>query len=301
MQRINDYALYELAGHLKQLAKYDDETPKTDVWLDARQARVALDSLLNGHPVTIEFCQDAAQNIRDCINNFFLTDDEGNDLKPFAMDEGETVDKWVFFRYRRLLREFETVFATELREMATYFVPRRGIYHTPSLVDHADNAFPIEIQPFIPDKSKEDWRSAGRCLAFSLYSASGFHVTRAVEGALEHYYREFCKPKKPTLHGWQDYIDALEKVSIPPARLKKTIAEIKQMKDDYRNPIAHPRIVLSETDARMLFDNGESVIISMASEIMDAGLAAASAAGASAAAAAAPLAAAAAAPASATS
>jgi len=29
----------------------------------------------------------------------------------------------------------------------------------------------------------------------------------------------------------------------------------------------HPRVILTEIDARMLFDNGESVIIAMAAEI----------------------------------
>ena len=39
------------------------------------------------------------------------------------------------------------------------------------------------------------------------------------------------------------------------------------MKDDYRNPIMHPRVVLTESDARMLFNNGESLIIAMAQEL----------------------------------
>ncbi len=42
------------------------------------------------------------------------------------------------------------------------------------------------------------------------------------------------------------------------------------MKDDYRNPIMHPRQVLTETDARMLFANGESLIMAMAQEIAEA-------------------------------
>ena len=95
MQRINDYALYELAGHLKQLAKYDDKIPKTDVWLDATQARAALDKLLNGDPVTIEFCQGAAKSIRDCINNLFLKDSEGGNINPFEVGEESMMDKWV--------------------------------------------------------------------------------------------------------------------------------------------------------------------------------------------------------------
>lgn len=51
----------------------------------------------------------------------------------------------------------------------------------------------------------------------------------------------------------------------PPS--EKTRAELKRMKDDYRNPVAHPRVTLEESDARMLFANGESLIIAMAQEL----------------------------------
>jgi hypothetical protein len=157
-----------------------------------------------------------------------------------------------------------------MREAATYYVPRRGIFFTPALVDSADETFPVDIRGSLPEKTKTDWKAAGRCLAFNLLSASGFHVARAVEGMLEAYYQLFCNQSGGTLNGWNDYIIELEKslkngnVPIPSA---KTIAELKQMKDDYRNPIMHPRVVLSEPDARMLFANGESLIIAMAQEI----------------------------------
>jgi hypothetical protein len=52
-----------------------------------------------------------------------------------------------------------------------------------------------------------------------------------------------------------------------PAPTEKTLAEIRQMKDDYRNPVVHPRVVLTEADARMLYANGESLIIAMAQEL----------------------------------
>ena len=40
------------------------------------------------------------------------------------------------------------------------------------------------------------------------------------------------------------------------------------MKDDYRNPIMHPRVVLTESDARMLFNNGEmSLTIALLSSL----------------------------------
>ncbi len=89
---------------------------------------------------------------------------------------------------------------------------------------------------------------------------------------LELYYQKFSGKPDATLNGWNDYIVELDKIakSNPkpnPCPSAKTLAELKQMKDDYRNPIAHPRVDLTEGDARMLFNNGESLIICMAQDL----------------------------------
>lgn len=143
-----------------------------------------------------------------------------------------------------------------------------GIFDTPALVDAADECFPKDIRPHIPQKSIADWRAAGRCLAFNLLSASGFHVARAVEGTLELYYQLYTSSPGETLNGMYDYIKELEKLKAPsPVPEQKTLAELEQIRKDYRNPLMHPRVVLSESDAKMLFNNGESLIIAMGQEI----------------------------------
>jgi hypothetical protein len=122
----------------------------------------------------------------------------------------------------------------------------------------------------IPQKTREDWKSAGRCLAFNLLSAAGFHTARAVEGTMEAYYQLFSSKPGATLVSWHEYIKALREIAAKkpnPTPQEKTLAELDQMRADYRNPIMHPRVVLSEADARMLFANGESLIIAMAQEI----------------------------------
>lgn len=156
-----------------------------------------------------------------------------------------------------------------MSELSTYFVPQRGIYSTVALIDFADQTFPPDIYGHVPEKTKDNWKSAGRCLAFNLLSATGFHVARAVEATLEVYYQLYTG-RTETLGGWNDYIKALEAVLVSgakPTPVEKTLAELRQMKDDYRNPIVHHRVTLSENDARMLFNNGESLIIAMAEEI----------------------------------
>ena len=160
-----------------------------------------------------------------------------------------------------------------MREAATYRVPQRGIYHTPLLVDSAHEVFPNDLSNFIPSKTMEDWKAAGRCLAFGIFSGSGFHVARGVEGILESYYQLFCDRGDKTLNGWREYIEALEKAKNSgqkPAPSEKILSELIQMKDDYRNPLMHPRVVLNEADAHMLFMNGASLIIAMAQEIREA-------------------------------
>jgi hypothetical protein len=157
-----------------------------------------------------------------------------------------------------------------MSELTTYFVPPKGIYSTAALIDSADSSFPSDIFGCIPEKAKIDWRAAGRCLAFTLYSASGFHVARAVEGVMELYYQLFSGNPGKILRSWDDYHKALDKIAAAkpsPSPEEKTLVEFDQMRRDYRNPIVHPRVSLTEADARILFNNGESLIIAMASEI----------------------------------
>ena len=203
--------------------------------------------------------------------DFYFKEDDGEGgrkNKYPASKETMDFEDWMF-GLGDAIKKFEIIFATEMNQISTYVIPQKGIFDTAKLVDFADQAFPSEIAGHIPEQAKADWKAAGRCLAFNLQSATGFHVARAVEATLEVYYQLFTG-KTNALHGWNDYIKALEgviKSGATPAPTSKTLAELLQMKDDYRNPIVHPRVTLTESDARMLFDNGESLIIAMAGEI----------------------------------
>jgi hypothetical protein len=237
-----------------------------------------MQKLIKGDPIPLGVSLGKAQELLDRIDSlmdsrFRTKNEKGETVFRFPEDSDAPLNSWQVDWIKTSISEFETVFAEEMRETATYFVPRRGIYHTPALVDAADATFPVHLQPFIPKKAKDDWRAAGRCLAFNLLSASGFHVARAVEACLEAYYQLFSGKPGETLHGWKSYIDALGKIadgSPTPCPLRKTLVELDQMREDYRNPIVHPRVVLSEGDARMLFANGESLIIAMAQELSEA-------------------------------
>jgi hypothetical protein len=275
VERINQFSFYQLGSALRSMATYAGETsPHTVVW-DLWRAQRQIDELIDGKPIPLGVCRTAAKSLKEAMDytdeSHFREKDEKGNMKVFVpASDAPKIPPWEFVAIKDALTKFETVFSAEMGEATTYFVPRRGIFYTPDLVDKADNSFPESIRGHIPDKARVDWRSAGRCLAFNLLSASGFHVARAVEGTLELYYQLFSGNSGATLKTWNDYHQALIKIAATkptPAPAEKTLAEFVQMKDDYRNPIMHPRIMLTESDARMLFDNGESLIIAMAEEI----------------------------------
>lgn len=63
-------------------------------------------------------------------------------------------------------------------------IQRIGIYHTALLVNRADEVFAPEVLDRLSERTRAEWRSAGRCLAFNLHTACGFHLLRAAESAM---------------------------------------------------------------------------------------------------------------------
>jgi hypothetical protein len=278
VERFNQFLFFEMGKNFANLAKHEgDVAPLTLIW-DFWAAKGTLVALLNGTIIPIGISISKGRELLGAMTelevaHFTEVDEKGEQQYQFPGPNDRPVQQWRLNYLKRLFSEFEMIFQEEMKETATYYVPRKGIYYTPALVDSADETFPEELLPYIPQKAREDWKAAGRCLAFNLLSASGFHAARAVEAMLEGYYQLFSGKQGKTLNGWADYKDALEKIisgGADPAPQKKTLAELDQMRLDYRNPIMHPRIVLNEADARMLFANGESLIIAMAQEVADA-------------------------------
>ena len=278
MERINSFSFYDIGKDFKAIESLPESVHPQSLFWVLSNARVAISRALDGKPIPLGISRGKAVSFRDALESLWsrtfmtATDANGQPEFKYPEDSAPNVQGWELSWIKRALGEFETVFAEEMKETATYFVPRRGIYWTPALVDTADELFPESLRGHIPQKTKDDWKAAGRCLAFNLLSASGFHVARAVEGTLEAYYQLFSGNAGQTLNNWHDYKVALDKIvaqSSTPRPNAKTLAELDQMRQDYRNPIVHPRVVLSEPDSRMLFANGESLIIAMAQEICE--------------------------------
>jgi hypothetical protein len=276
VERINQFTFYEIGQRLKALSVREGEIrPDFALLMELLAAQNTIEELLKDKPLPISVSRPAAMALCEAVRNvirphYYRQNEAGETAFAFPADDAKPLEVWQWNLVKTAIGTFETVLRAELEAIATYFVPRRGIYWTPALVDSADESFPKHLLGHISDKTREDWRAAGRCLAFHLLSASGFHVARAVEGQIELYYQLFTGKPGATLKSWHEYAKEIKDIAAAnpkPAPSAKTLAEFTQMKDDYRNPIMHPRVSLKESDARMLFDNGESLIIAMAEEI----------------------------------
>ncbi|MFC2016707.1 hypothetical protein ACFLUF_03230 [Chloroflexota bacterium] len=76
-----------------------------------------------------------------------------------------------------------------------------------------------------------------------------------------------CKSPKPKekLSSWAAYITKLDRVG--DSEVKEAVAMLRQIKDQHRNLIMHPELVLSPHEAFTLFEIAQCVIIAMAEKL----------------------------------
>ena len=164
--------------------------------------------------------------------------------------------------------EFETALRHGLDGLPTYVVERVGIYDADYLLTKADDAFPADLRPYIPAKSLDDFKKAGSCLAFELYTASGFHGFRALDEALRAYCTHFTGGL-PKQGDWGSFIREIRSVPVGSARMPntRTVDLIDRIRAEDRNPLIHPETDLDALQANTTFDLCRTAITFMAMDI----------------------------------
>ncbi len=81
---------------------------------------------------------------------------------------------------------FNSAIGLELGRAPTFFVTPKGVYDTDSLINDGSSVYG-DLQDYLPNETIEDTSQAARCLAFTLPTASGFHMARATEAVAKKY------------------------------------------------------------------------------------------------------------------
>lgn len=270
MKKVEQYKLVEVGEALQKIRDLPGKPTVLQIFTPIVEARRPINALLNGEPFELGICRPAAVKLDNALHDIYRHHfQDGTGKFQFPDDPNEEAHWWSVHEVRSALAEFDAIFRAELEATTVYAMEQHGIYSIPMLADDADRVVPTELKPCLNEKAIGDLKACGRCLAFGLPTASGFHAARAVEAVLEDYYRHLAGGTG-TLRSWDDYKKALDKALATgktPCPSQRVINAIGQMKDDFRNPVAHPRIVLTEADALVLFGLAQSAIIGMLQEM----------------------------------
>jgi hypothetical protein len=261
MEKLNLPFFYQLGAQLSPLTEFiPDDNNRAAIYLAAYLAKGPIAELMTSKSfATLTVCRAAGGQFLNAIVDVQKWISE-TPIDKFRAKDTEADTKFEILINKA--KEFETILLAELQTLGTYHVTQKGIYSTAGLVDNTENMLPDSIRLKVEQNVVDELRQSGRCLAFDVPTASGFHILRATEIVLHEYYLDVRKPEnKERLENWGAYIASLQKSNDP--NVKETVALLQQIKDNDRNLIMHPERILSSDDAFILFEIAKSAIMAM--------------------------------------
>lgn len=270
MNKINLPFFYQLGTQLNPLTKMKVAPEnRIHIVIAASPVRDSINNLLDWG-AGLKVCQASGRAIIAAIDEIGKWSAAA---QPESYSKEDVAVDWQFQQVIDKAKTFETVLSEELKTLSAYSASKKGIYSTSDLIEQAANTFPSSVLERLSKPVVQEVREAGRCLAFDVPTASGFHMLRATEGVLHEYYIAICKPeKKSRLDNWGAYITALYKFTKEETntdteiqkQVKKVLALLQQIKDQDRNLIMHPEITLSANEAFVLFEITKGLIMALA-------------------------------------
>ena len=242
MIRVSLSYIFELATKLDRLSSLPDrDIPWDDLWLDFYVAKGALDQLYQ-QTFYAPYLRSSYASANSLSGK--LEAELSNE------DRKRVLDRFIVWNVRDAYRQFKIVLLADLGILHSYFVTQKGGFDTLSLLAFGENLFPPELLSKVPE-ALFDAREAGKCLAFELPTACGFHVFRATETVLRKYYMQVTgSTAPPKVRNIGVYLNAMKQKKVGD---EKITSALKQVADLYRNPIIHPDAVLTPEEAIGVF------------------------------------------------
>lgn len=177
--------------------------------------------------------------------------------------------------------KFYQVFEQEAEDANVFIAIPIGAYSTSVLLTNASSHLSEPAQKVVDDGVKEDLDEAGRCLAFDLWTACGFHALRAVEATARFYHREVTGvaltdvPIGTLIYGDQKnhpgsglVVQHAKEGNSHESQLGLAISLLSQINAIYRRPIMHPKMSLGAIEAKFVFDTAAIAISAMVTDAL---------------------------------
>ena len=222
--------LYGLGQAIKPLHDIKKEDHYLEIWMKCYTARQSLETFISNSVYTnaIRIMVEPANALINTLNEI------GGKLPKVAAKEPK-IEPPELYNLQKHLQEFESVFRAELKIGNLFLATPKGAYDLRILIANGESIFPTSCQTLLTEVALKDVREGARCLAFELYTASGFHFHRANESVILRYLKALNVnvPKNKNL---STYLKALEDAKAP----KQIVSCLRDLKDMHRNPLMHP-------------------------------------------------------------
>ncbi len=107
-----------------------------------------------------------------------------NELRSWQRGEQDAVQLPAL---RQRVQYFATVLMEEMDRTHVYTATDKGNLSVDKLVEGASGGYPPVVLALLDKWMKDEIDAAGKCLAFTLYTACGFHILRSVEIGIKGY------------------------------------------------------------------------------------------------------------------
>lgn len=253
MEQINCYAFINLGVALQNCYNYAPLQLK--LWSQSPlKARQALIAMLRGEvKFKLDESQNAAVELAAILNEIMVA---------HAMNPEGTLTEGQVSRFNSALYTFDQAIQLELGRSPIFYVTPKGVFDTRALIGRASAVYEGYTDR-LPAETIADTDQAGRCLAFTLPTAAGFHIARATEAVIRQYMTAYgCPPPKESQRNWGRYAEALKARGAD----AKIVHHLDQLRDLHRNPLVHPEVTLTMQEALSLWGMCVSLIQAMTAE-----------------------------------
>ena len=259
MMRVNGSSLYHLGEDLQPLYTLQPG-PLVDSLVRLKTARARLDQFLHFSVFKPRTALAKGEELLEHIDTMVAEGEKEQKGGPIS-----DISDADIAHLHDILRAFGSVLTAELNVSNLYLVfPKRG-YNITELINDATVLFPPDLIQKVPE-AVFDIKQAGRCLAFELSTAAGFHLHRANEAVLHRYYDTVTGgAERPKGRSMGNYLQKLTSMGCGDA---KVIAGLDALRDLYRNPLIHPEQSLESIDEAIALVNAvHTVVVRMLREI----------------------------------
>ena len=169
-----------------------------------------------------------------------------DDLAKLSKDSKITKDQ--VKQLREIMGEIWPTLQAEASGKMAYIVSERR-FPIEHLMANPSNLFAVGAFSKLPEMAKRDFSEATKCLSFERSTAAAFHMLRATESVLRHYYCQKMHRSRAQLM-WGPICESMKKY---PRRFPVPLLNhLDHIRSSFRNPTAHPEKIYDIDEAQDL-------------------------------------------------